>query len=337
MTMQVLAVDVGSGYTKVATINGESFSFPSNVATLPDSASDRFGWESFAGVVDYKGKKWITGDDAVTVAPRGLEKTRMDSWPGSEGWMALLVRAIHQAGYTSGGIKIVVGIPQAAWSPAFRDSLTVKLVGRHAGTVDGKPFDIEIVKSPAMVLPQAYSGLSHSLDYDVAAFEALKNGALVAGIDPGTYTTGMVVLKGSKVQGDLSGGIHGVGVWAVAQNVHRSLGKEFGYRPTVAEVMPIVREPSKFLIKQEIMDLTYLVTRAVKEVAPPLLDWIEATWDTRMSTMNVVVYGGGASIFLPEIKLVCPQAHRVHSTDKDDQLSPVKGMLSYFATRNDLV
>ncbi len=339
--MQVIGVDVGSGFVKSATLDGRRFLSPSYVAPRPADLANDFAGQSHDGVVRYNGNEWLTGATAEASARHSLCNTRSDDWAGSDGWIVLLLRAIFDAGYTSGKVHLVVGVPQKSWTTALREDIVRKLVKRHTAHIDGQYLDIEVVPANSMVLPQAYGGLSWLIDHDERASEMSRDGVMIAGVDPGTYTTGFVTMRDNNYIRDLSGGAHNVGVWQVAEILRKIIDETHGWEPTPDQAMRAIRSPSKVFFKGENHDIHPLVGRAVAQVASGLTDRLSSAWGKSAAGMEILVYGGGADLFLPFIKAVFPQARMPIINSGETviypQFVPVIGMLVFFATRNGLL
>lgn len=336
-TNPIAAIDVGSGYTKVVLHDGKRLSFPSFVALRPDNLLNEFGGDSRDSVLEYKGQKWVTGQQASVSLSSDLEDTRTDDWAGSPGWIALLFRGLAEAGIRKGQVHLVVGVPQKNWTVPLRDHLINLLVGRHHAKFEGADVDIEILPGDSMVIPQAFAGVSWVIDNDDQAREIAMAGGMVAGIDPGTYTTGFVVFEGLNYSRTLSDGVHDVGIWQVARKLQTLLDERKGYRASVDKVMTMIRNPTKQFIGGGMVDISDLLAQAVSMVAPALIDRLKASW-VNPKAMDITVYGGGASLFLPDIQKHYPQARLIELPGGDvSQFIPAMGMLSYFATRNGLV
>jgi len=333
----IVATDVGSGFTKAATSDGTRVSLPSYVTPMPEGLEDGFGGQNQLGVVTYAGKTWITGEEAALVSAT-LADTRNDNWPRTEAWLALLMRAIYEAGVRNGDvIDLVVGVPQSSWSIELRDELVSTLARRHKVTVNGDNIEFEIRKRDSMVMPQAYAGMTWIIDNDPAISDAVDSHMMVAGIDLGTYTTGYVVFQNGKYSHRLSGGVHGVGIWKVAQSLQKMLTAQYQYSPSIDTVISLMRVPTKVRIKGDTHDIRPLIRRAVEGVFPPLGSTLVSTWGNDAEGMDIVVFGGGAEIFLPSIVERFPRARIVDSPEVHGRFIPVIGMMNYFATINDLV
>ena len=342
LTSQVLSIDVGSGFIKAVTIDGRRFIIPSRIARRPDEMDQAFSGQSNKGVIRLQGgSQWIFGDEAVATLPSQLVDTRSDGWAGSPAWLALVLAAIARAGFTSGEVRVVLGVPQKVWSPSLRDSIIRALVRRHSYQVDGNIVDIEIVKERSMVMPQAYGGLSLLTDHDHSLSVAAEAGAEIAGIDIGTYTTGFVVFQGGRFNQELSGGAHNVGIWQIAGILANLLDDLHVWRPTLDQAMRAIMTPNKVFFLGKINDITDVVSRAAEPVAKELTARLQATWGKQASGMEIVVFGGGASLLLPFIQQVYPQA-RIGNPVIDDepippQFAPAMGLLGFFITANHLV
>jgi hypothetical protein len=140
---------------------------------------------------------------------------------------------------------------------------------------------------------------------------------------------------------DLSGGAHNVGVWQVAEILRKIIDETHGWEPTPDQAMRAIRSPSKVFFKGENHDIQPLVTRAVAQVASGLTDRLASAWGKSAAGMEILVYGGGADLFLPFIKAVFPQARMPVIKSGDTviypQFVPVIGMMVFFATRNGLL
>lgn len=336
MTRQVASIDVGSGYIKGVTNTNARVLFPSYAGLEPEGFTREFGSSETRGVLVYQGRRWIVGEDAPLVLS-DLADTRTDKWAGDDAWVVLVLAALHKAGFRSGEVDLVVSVPQKLWSPELYDRLKRLLVGRRSISLDGVLMDINIPVRDSMIMPQAYSGLVWVMDNDDDARMSVEQGGALAGIDPGTYTTGYVVFEEGRYSRQFSGGLPDVGMWQIGQRVQARLDQKYGLRPPVDRVLTMIRNPSKVLIKREITDIRPILDEAVHETVRPLLDRLSSVWGDMASAMDIVVYGGGATLFLPKVKTMFPHARMIEGLPPSgEQFIPAVGMLSYFMTRNEI-
>lgn len=338
---QVIAVDVGSGYLK-AVFGGigkkaKVVQMRSAVGEFTREKEGSFSGQSARGVVGYAGKKWITGDEASSMLDSSeLVSSQRDDWAGSPGWVALLLRAIYEAGYREGDVHLVTGVPQRNWSVNFSQMLTSILARSHTFDVDGQEVNINIIADQSMILPQAYGGMAYLINHDEDMREAAAAGAITTGIDVGTFTTGYVALEGMNYRENLSGGVHDVGTWQVARHLVRLLGDTYNYRPRLEKAMEHMYRPAKVFIGGEFVDITPLVRKAAQATVPPLIDVLRSRWQDVSNGMYLVMYGGGAADFYDSIKEAFPNVKLYSGDDISLQIIPVMGMLEFFVERNGL-
>ncbi len=333
----VASIDVGSGYVKaVSHLNNADcrISFPSLVCEARDDLHLQFVGDPVKIIV-YKGKQWLTGQDVLN---HGTEpaNTLTDEWSGTDGWMVLLMRALHELGIDNGQVHLVTGVPQAVFRDRAND-IRQMLVGKHKAVVHGVPVSVEIVEARHMVLPQAASGLYYWIAHNPELKEVMTHGGLIAGVDVGTFTTGYAVLEGSAPVPAISGGAS-IGMSLVAEKLAQKLYHAYGLYPDAQMAMRHLERRNKVFIKGQLEDISTYVTESVQEVVKPFLGDLRSVWRGRSGSMAIGVFGGGGSDFYPAIQKEFPHAQEVSIKDAGgSRFLPALGMMVFFANANGLI
>jgi len=138
---QNIAIDVGSGYTKVIA-SGQEFAFPSLVA--PNPTEEVFQTSRPEKIV-VNDAAWIVGEScALVTREENRCNTLSDEWTGSPGWYALLYSSLAKAG-VSGSVNLITGIPQAFYANKdAREAVHSALKGVHVINYMEKEITINI-------------------------------------------------------------------------------------------------------------------------------------------------------------------------------------------------
>ncbi len=334
----VISVDVGSGYVKAASHlvrENSRVSFPSLVAEAPADLDQQFQGENKAQIIQYRGKRWITGADAIRLHPTGVFDTLTMDWAGCDGWLVLLFRALYELGVTSGEVHLVTGVPQAVYR-SHAAKIGRILAGEHHAVIYGKEFHINVLHDDAMVLPQAAGGLYYWLSTHEDMQELVQAKTLIAGIDVGTYTTGYAVLRGVDPVPALSGGVK-IGMSTVASRLSSKISQKFDIPQDREEAMQYLERRRKVFLKGKMHDLSDLIAESVLEIVSPFLQQLSDQWNTTSEKMFISVYGGGANDFYPAIVRKFPHAVLVDAKESGgSRFLPALGMMVYFASMNNL-
>jgi hypothetical protein len=334
---QVASIDVGSGYTKaVSHLKTETarVSFPSLVCEAPENIFSEFVGESIK-TIHYKGKIWLTGQDVLNYGTEP-ENTLTDAWAGTDGWMVLMLRALHELDIHHGQVHLVTGVPQAV----FRDragEIRKMLSGEHKAVVHDVPVAVEIMEARHMVLPQAASGLYYWVAHNKDLQETMTHGGMIAGVDVGTFTTGYAVLEGAAPVPAISGGAE-IGMSLVAEKLAQKLYHAYGLYPDAQKAMKHLERRQKVFINGALEDISRLVSESVQEVVKPFLGDLRSVWRGRSGSMAIGVYGGGGEDFYPAIQREFPHAQKVSIQESGgSRFLPSLGMMVFFANANGLI
>lgn len=280
--VQVVAVDVGSGFVKWRGVDGRGGKMVA--AAAPENRRDQLG--TLGGgrhVIELaNGDRWVVGDDALAAGERGID-TLSDQYAGGSGWMALFYAALLEAGVQSGDrVQCAVGLPQALYSES-KSALAKAVNGLHRFQGGGRQMEVTI---DARVLPQAAAvilGMPDSDDDDS-----------IGVIDVGTYTTGWAGIRDGRLQTPLCGG-EKMGV----SNIASDLGDLLVERYAISERMERLH---KVLISKQITHMGSKITLGdeIASLTAPyahkLVARLERAWPAANS-MAIVLAGGGAELF----------------------------------------
>lgn len=306
--MEKIAVDVGSGMTKLRKAGGKPLYFPSVVGGFTDTQRgflvDPMVFESKSSRLVRPGR-YVFGNQAETLTPPDQRANALSSdWSGSDAWGVLLlvsIAVLFPEGLT-GDVELVTGVPQAIYS-ARRDDVMARMDGVHDFSVGNAQFSVRI--NP-QVLPQAAA----------AVLAADDLGATVGArgvIDVGTFTTGMaVVSRKSKsdaysVQYWRCGGIE-VGVSKVVGMISDAVTREFGGKQEDSAIHSSI-ETKKMFIRGKEVDIQKLVDHAINTVSSQIVESVSRLWPHGgMDLVAIDLVGGGATLVERQIKEAFPQA-----------------------------
>lgn len=306
--MKKIAVDVGSGMTKLREHGVKPQYFPSVVGSFTDSQRgflvDPMVFESKSSRLVRPGR-YVFGNQAETLTPPDQRVNTLSAdWSGSDAWGVLLlvsIAALYPEGLV-GDVEIATGVPQAIYS-ARRDDVMARMEGLHDFSVGDAQFSVRIKPH---VLPQAAA----------AVLAADDLGATVGArgvIDVGTFTTGMAVVS-RKTRDDAyavqywrCGGIE-VGVAKVVGMISDAVSREFGGKQEDFAIHSAI-ETKKMFIRGKEVDIQKLVDHAIDTVASQVVEAVSRLWPHGgMDLVSIDLVGGGASLVERQIKEAFPQA-----------------------------
>lgn len=321
--MEQIAVDVGSGMTKIRGGASETpLYFPSVVGGFTESQRgflvDPMVFESKSSRLVRAGR-YLFGTQAEALTPPDQRANTLSAdWSGSDAWGVLLlvsIAALHPKGF-SGEVEIATGVPQAIYSTR-RDDVLARMAGQHDFTVGDAAYSVQITPH---VLPQAAAAVLSSDDL----------GSTVGArgvIDVGTFTTGMAVVYRKSQQEAYSvqywrcGGIE-VGVSKVSGMISDAITREFGGKPEEAAVHAAILSKKMFIRGQEV-DISKMVDHAINTVSSQIVEAVSRLWPHgAMDLVSIDLVGGGAPLVVNPMKEAFPQSRMV----KSPQWSIVDGL-----------
>lgn len=317
--MNLIAIDVGSGFTKVAKGLGEGarFAIPSIVTPYPEKEVWGLNEDDF---IEFNGEKFLTDMSAQNFGmPMKRFDTTNETWHGESWWKALLYKAIAMS-FTPKEINgqvlnLATGLPQRIF-PERRASLSKILSGEHKFNHGMNEYQFTI--NP-IIIPQAAGALIFNAYKDPDLFDHM-----VGVIDIGTYTTGLSVIDSlAPVEHRCTGVARGMS--DIYKGLADTLKKEYVYSTDPAK-MPGIVKSGKALIAGETVDVSSHISDVAKQVSAGIMEKINEVWGNAFD-MRVFVTGGGADTFYQSLKEHIP--HIKVSLSGEPFYDVVLGMYSY--------
>lgn len=281
--VQVVAIDVGSGYVKWRGSAGAAGKMVAAAAL--ENRRDQLGALGAGRLVVElaSGERWVVGEDALAAGERGID-TLSDQYAGGSGWMALLYAALVEAGVQSGErVQCAVGLPQALYSEG-KAALAKMVGGAHRFQVGGQQVEVAL---EARVLPQAAAVI-------LGMPEGNEDDENVGVIDVGTYTTGWAGIREGRLQTPLCGG-EKMGVSNIAKDLGELLMAKYGIDERMERLHKVlISKQIKHLGEQ--VELGDEIEKLTTPYAHRLVARLERAWPAANS-MAIVLAGGGAALF----------------------------------------
>jgi len=323
--MKHLAIDVGSGITKVCSEEGR-VQFPS-LAGIPDCL-DRLEFEfkeTKGATVEFNRKTYVTGERAMSlVHPDKLVRTTDDQWFDHDGYMALLYAAMAEAlpqNY-NGKVAICTGLPQASFSRS-KEALVKKLAAKHSFRVNNVKYSVHIRKQDVQVMPQVMGLFLSRLALDTS----LQLGR-VALLDVGTYTSDWTLLEDCKTQHWAAGG-SATGVSNVIHAISRYLREELLMNCSDSTITKALRD-GRIRRGNSWLPLGDQIADAVMDCSAEMIESVDRLWKGAKDA-TMIVGGGGSRIFGPAISVRFPHARII--SDPEPVFSIVTGYFVYMQQR----
>ena len=324
--MESIAIDVGSGMTKVKTAEHQSY-FRSIVGIPEDSAFEMGksnGWTIKQGE-----KKYVTGEKAVmNVSPENHINTQHLQWFSEEGYKMLLYSAVAAAypeGF-KGSLRLCTGLPVEEFTN-HRCQLEEILNGKHTFRANDVEYCVHFKKRSNVVMPQPY-GLYVKAVVENESWSDEKVGVL----DIGSYTSDWTIIEDLKVRAYANGGAK-VGVWTIVNEVKDFLGEQLGVKPGTQDLLESINGRT-YRHQGRDVDLNGIIDNGAMKGAEILVDKINESFKDPQS-LRIVVGGGGSTFFGRSLKMAYP--HAVVLDDEMPFMSIVEGYYKYLSLSKEKV
>ena len=308
-----LAIDIGSGLTKVIHENGQ-FMFPSAGAVCANDKVFDDGVKPHE-VIYWKDKRYVVGQYAYSMLKPeerefGFSKTYYQR-NIQKIYLFSAIAKIYPEGF-EGSLALVTGLPVSVFADG-QQIYTEALVGTHSfNNKDGAQYKVTFHKEATKVVPQA-TGLhfANLADAPRAGHDKVRVGYL----DPGTYTFGYSCIEENRYIHRDSGGFE-VGLEKLANAMLPLLKDLHGWEPRhIEDVLRALRLGKVEMFdhhgQSRIIDMVAVAEVAVPKVYGEAFEQIAKTWDVQ--NMRVFISSGGgeylfktAQRYFPQIKLMHP-------------------------------
>ncbi len=314
----VRAIDLGYGYTKYVkqiTDKGEVIvdSFPS--IAVPASVHSDHTASRKTVVIDVNGSQYEVGPDVYQASVNGASRTLDYTYAKTSAYEAMLRGALHFMNIDKLDL-LVLGLPVSIYDGEEIGSF---LKNKYTGRIEITPGSfIEI--ADVWILPQPSGGMFYygSTNETYARIDG-KNNLL---IDPGYYTLDWYATVGVDLRlgtcGNTNGGVSSY-LLALADQISKDTGKKL---KDLQRLDNAVRMNEPVSLFGQSMSLDKYKPSARQSIESNVSEMVAKVGDGAYID-NIIIVGGGASLFYPEIQKRYPY-HDIQFV-KDGQFANVKG------------
>lgn len=322
-----IAVDVGTGYVKGMSGEGEQVIFPSHVAPATDLVLADFSspGDGYTSEIKFMGKdteKYYVGELAIREGRNPGFNLERDKYLHKNHSVLLLTTVRLLLGTQKpDAVNLAIGLP-IGYYRRNKDQLQMNLKNLSAcvGVNDLDSLMIEF--DTVSIYPQGVGALFTLAD-------DLPDSGLVGVVDPGCGTTEYLVveIKNGKAYpiSSLSGSVE-MGTYAVYRAVSDEYQKVTGGFMDVVRAAQVVRDGKAFYRGKEI-DFAGVVTRIRNETAKSIADGILSAWKNVADMMRKVYLAGGGALEMRSLTDFLPAAVIL----PNPQWANVRGYLSAMA------
>jgi hypothetical protein len=294
-----MAIDVGSGMTKVVTGDRRA-AFPS-VGGPPIAGGHRMAEDPYSEV-EFGTTHLTVGERAYAdVKPEDLPETNTPEWFRSDVYLALMYSGLARMlpPEFSGRVALCTGLPIAYYN-ATREALAERLTGEHKFKVGGVSYRVVIRRPNLYIVPQVLGLYFWALDH-LPGVGARKAGF----IDVGTFTTGWAMVERLDVLQWATGGAP-IGVSMVREALREHLELVYDWAPDRAGLEVALRT-GEVHVGNSPERVSDFLRDAARQTGEPLRRELRDSWGLAKDAA-IYVGGGGARLFYPSICAVYPHA-----------------------------
>lgn len=323
--MEILALDIGYGYTKALTLRGQVM-IPSLVGPAENIRfeSDIIAANGHGIALEVNGRGYFVGEYAE-VQSASVSQTLDVTRTGSLEQKALFYAVASELIPTNvEEVAVVTGLPVGDYDDRNKEALRRMLVGRHEVRRQGKRVRSFTVTG-TYIIPQAMGSLfalildrrGKLIDSDLAA-------GRVGIVDVGTLTTNYVLVDRLRYVEVGSDSITS-GMGELLQKVAKDLKREYGldWSLQLRKVDQAVRERAVEVYGDRV-NITGLVIPHLDALADTILSKARTLWGSGVELKAVVLTGGGSHELAPYFRKAFPH---VRTVPGDPQFANVVGYL----------
>jgi hypothetical protein len=308
-----LAIDIGSGLTKVIHSGGEYY-FPSVGGVCNDDKNFEYGVKNHE-VIFWNNKRYVVGDCAYSMLdPEHRQTGYAKSYYDKDIQLIYLfssIARIHKDGY-DGPMSLVTGLPISVFGEGHERFLS-KIIGtHHFSNKNGTKYCVTFHPQTTKVLPQAVGlHFSHLSANPKSGLDIGKYGY----IDPGTFTSAYCTIEDNRYIHRLSGGAT-VGLEKLAKKIKPYFIEQHQWEPkNIEQILKALRVGfidiySKSGVKSR-LDMREITKLFVPSVYGAMIEEMVNKWDGARDMMVFASSGGGEYV-LEEIQKHIPHAQLMH-------------------------
>lgn len=317
-----IAVDVGSGFTKVMS-KTTTAQFPSlSGPPLPEVFALNRDPNAY---VRFGGKEFVVGERALSaVRPTDVVDSRTDRWHETDAFAALMYASFARVlppGY-AGRVALATGLPIGFYREA-KEHLVAKLVGEHRFTVGDAAYKVVIRKNDLWVLPQALGLYLRHLESTKGSAEERRGY-----IDVGTYTTGWLQTERFELLQYATSGAR-IGIGDIRQALSEYLVATYRMHPTRSTVDTAL-ETGRLRVGGEWVELRDAIDGIAMACCEPLRVALRESWGAAKEC-SIYVGGGGGALVFPSIRTAFPHAQLLKSDSP--HMAVVEGFYAFAKTK----
>ena len=295
MTNRVIGIDVGYGYTKIVTDNGNGMvtplSFRSIVGTYEDGIQVE-GLKSVAKeIVTVSNQRFLVGDGALKHSSRILNGREKD-WIGSVAYRALLMHALQLAESNSVNLTIITGLP-VSYYRSDREKL-INIIREIACNF--------CIDCNVKVIPQPLGSFFNLLlnSNGTVATQTLAS-EKVGVLDIGFYTTDLLTVSELEaVEKQMDSFENGIST--SLEVIAKDIEDTYAMRPSVYKAEQSVRQGyiKAFGVEK---DIRLIAQQRLTELAQEITAKAKTIWKNAADIDRVILTGGGAALLKPYLNL----------------------------------
>lgn len=322
---EVLAVDIGYGYTKAMTAHSRTL-IPSLVgpAEAIRFESDIIEANGKGIALEVDGRGFFVGEQAElqsASASQTLDATRTGSIEQKALFYAAASELIKT---TTEEVAVVTGLPVGDYDDRNKDALKALLIGEHEVKRQGK-WTRAFRVSNVYTVPQALGSLfALVLDRRGRLVDGDLAGGRVGVVDIGTLTTNYILvdrLRYVEVESDsITSGMAEM-LQKVAKDLKREYSLDWGLQ--LGKVDQAVRARAVEVYGDRV-NIAGLVDPHLENLADTIISKARTLWGSGVELKGVVVTGGGSLELAPYVRKVYPHTRTVGG---DPQFANVTGYL----------
>ncbi|KXG74869.1 hypothetical protein AN618_21610 [Fervidicola ferrireducens] len=299
----LVSVDVGNGYTKAVSEDGQMTIFPSIISYIGNKTID-FGWDdNFILGIEIMGRRELVavGEAARKESRAVLMSFTPDRYVDEIGQI-LLFSGAYLVG-AQGDITLGIGVPLSFYS-SLKEDIKSKLTGISANIqIEGKP-KRTIRFSEIYVFPQGFGAI-------FSMSGKLPETGLLGIIDIGYFTTDYTLFEcrrdGINPLRTYSGSIQ-IGISTAVKIVADEFTQKTGRPLTMSEAQNIWEE-ERITFKGQLLDFRNAKRDALNKVGKIIKDAVLSIWSDKVDFAGKIFLIGGGAMELSEFLLeMIPQA-----------------------------
>lgn len=316
----IRAIDLGWGYCKYskADLVDETITYHSFPSLAPRAANSDLAGSLLGGRdtvrVTVSGTDYEVGPDTSDLDSSDSSRNLNNGYVYSDQYMAVYLGALHYMGESQIDL-LVCGLPVSNMQAA------PKLKEILEGEFEVQPGQMVKVKE-VLVIPQPLGGLYYCLgkSKEIDGLEDMKEETNLI-LDIGFLTFDFLLANGTKVIENRSGATNG-GVSKVLRSVAESVSKKFGINYSNLSALDKGLRKRKIKIAGEVESLDEHI-KATRDVLESSVTYCKNISGEAGDIDNIIVLGGGATIYRKTIELAYPK-HSIVVVE-DAQLCNVQG------------